>query len=108
MRAIVTMLALGLVMTTCAQEKTAKERSNWRIGASGTYGIGYRTLASEGGSDITDLIIELREDREEPGPVMGAGLDILFDLGGRWGLSSGCPATAPSLFHWSRAWTRRA
>lgn len=90
MRAMVTMLALGLAMTTCAQEETAKERSNWRIGASGTYGIGYRTLASEGGSDITDLIIELREDLEEPGPVMGAGLDILFDLGGRWGLSSGC------------------
>jgi hypothetical protein len=90
MRAIATTLLLGLVMTSSAQEVTTDQRSPWRFGASGTYGFGFRTLASEGGTADAESIIKLREDIEEPAPNMGFSLDILFDLGGRWGLSSGC------------------
>lgn len=88
MRVLVLIGALGLAALACAQDSTSV-RSRWRIGASGTYGIGYRYLVSDANNDITNSIIDLRNGLEEPATCYWAGLDATFDLDRHWVLASG-------------------
>ncbi|MBX2978890.1 MAG: outer membrane beta-barrel protein [Flavobacteriales bacterium] len=89
MRAICAALLLVPCMTVSAQEPAVVGHSKWRIGLSGSYGIGHRELFNRSGAAIGEILIDGRNDMEEPAPYVGGNLDILLDIGERWAISSG-------------------
>lgn len=88
MRSVWLLLAVGLNCFANAQELPPMERSHWRIGAAVSYGVSYRALHSDG-SPTAATIVQFRNDLEEPGPMMGGGVDVAYGIGQRWTIGTG-------------------
>lgn len=82
-------LVLGLLFLAPPSMVAQEETGRWTLGFSTHTGASYRSLVNTDGSEMADVIITLRNDREAIDLALGAGLRATYRLSPRFSVEAG-------------------
>lgn len=88
MRIAILSCVLTIPVTLLAQDAPDPQK-RWSVGVSGSLDVCFRQLVINSDDPYMDLLVDLRDDMEEPRTGFTAGVDITYDLSQHWVLATG-------------------